>query len=104
MLLGIAEVPDPCAQGQPEHPRMSLYSARRDGHSDCAGVAGDTRIFPVEAGLSNIQRLCHVSIQETRTGFALDGRDQVETRDAPDSFVDVWCEGHERRSCAGECD
>src|SRR5262249_48946644 len=73
MLLGIAEVPDPRAQGQPEHPRMSLHPARRDGHSDSAGVAGDARILPVEAGLSNLQRLCHVAVQEARTGLRSTG-------------------------------
>src|SRR5262245_20799880 len=42
---------------------MSLYSARRDGHSDSAGVARDARILPVETGLSNLQRLCYVAVQ-----------------------------------------
>src|SRR5215510_826282 len=102
MLLGIAEIPDPRAQGQSEHPRMSLHADGRDGRADRAGVAGDARNFSVEAGLPNLQRLRHVAVQEARTGFAIDGRDKVETRDASDPFVDVWRDCVESRTRAGE--
>src|SRR5215468_5520612 len=101
MLLGIAEVPDPRAQGQPERPRVSLHSAGRDGYSDSARVAGDARIIPVEAGLSNLQRLCHVAVQETRTGFAVDRRDQMETCDASDTIAYGRRQGVKRGLRAG---
>src|SRR5262245_33618851 len=102
MLLGIAEVPDPRAQGQSEHPRMPLHSAGRGGHSACDGIAGDARNFPLETDLSNLQRLRPVAVQKARTGFALDWGDQMETRDASHPFVNVGSDGVERRIRSSE--
>src|SRR6266568_2396114 len=68
LLLGIAEIPHDGAQGEPEHPGMSLLAYGREGHAAGGGTPGPAPAVPVADDFPDLQRLRHVAVREDRAG------------------------------------
>src|SRR6266403_6337366 len=101
MLLGAREVSKTRASSKSKRFGMSLHAPRRRGIPTWRGASSHARLLSDQAGLSDVQRLRDVAVQEARTGFAEQGLNSLEACHAFGAAPALRNYHSDRRSCPG---
>src|SRR5690242_15762861 len=102
MLLGTGKVPAYGSARQSKCPRVLVHALGRVRGSACQGTAANEIRLPLADGLSDLQRLSSVPVQETESGSPEQGSHSLEARRASASPADFRNRPSKRRGRSEE--
>src|SRR5579885_294121 len=101
MLLGVGEISETRASGKSQCAGVPVHARGRRRLAAGERTSGDARLLSYKTGLSDVQRVRHVPVQEAWTGFAEQGCDPMEARHASCAIVAFGYRNPNRRSSSG---